>query len=371
MIHTRLLLFPMFLLTIAAWTSCSKDESPDTTPDNAEEVTDTDFMRFAEVASILYDVDFSDTLLSEYPPLYGEVLDATAPTAYSIGLNNADEAKEWFITHCVPLDEQDSIRNALGNGTTLNFGSYGTITYRHEGSSTRYGRIKLDLQNVTAQQTIDLIPMTLWPNNYSSHFYVGNVVYDHTLKRYFLCVRACEGGQLGLLLNFGELHEFGLGKIEYHDWWKDDFSLPEGASEEAWAGYAQMYWDNEDNFRALIKDIKRKVPDFNLDHYQAMSELIDRNDTGKSYRYACGQPWGQRELWLFRKVWNLHQKYIYIGKKELKMENGMPRFRTETFHVADDDWWSIPSYYPHAISKTFNNDASTLEQFTLKYDGDF
>lgn len=368
--YSTLALYILPLLVLAA--SCSSKDDPTPAPGQEdEELIDTDYLRFSEVAATLFESDFTDTENLNLKPRYGEVLDPSRPAVYSLGFESDMEAQRWFIDHCVPEEERDNVTMPIASRYAVEFGEYGRIEYNPAESSDSFGQVSIEIPGFEKQKKIEFIPKSLWPDNgYSSHFYPGNVVRENATGRYYFCVGACDSGHLGQLLNVDH-DEWGKDKykLRYSDHWKTVWVFP-GASEEAWAGLAQMYYNNKENFRALWKDINKHVPDCKLHVVSPLYQLI--NDIGDFLRLPCGVPWGSRNLWWARKTWSLYHKYIYLGPNEIvKDKDGMPHFRIETWHIAAHDWGNFPMVYLTAHSETFNNDRDVLDRFTKVYEGDF
>ncbi len=172
-----ILSFILATVMALASTACSdNDELANNQLPSEEEVEDVDYDRFIEVASRMFDFDSSDTLNYDFQPKYGEVLEPMKPTVYTMGLKSVQEAKTWFIEHCVPMDERDSIASLSDENLTISFGKYGSIRYAQSGNSSSYATIYLDLTLVNSQSSIEIIPLDLWPHNIKSLFYVGNIV---------------------------------------------------------------------------------------------------------------------------------------------------------------------------------------------------
>lgn len=368
--YSTFALYILSLLVLAA--SCDSKDDPTPAPGQGEEeLIDGDYLRFSEVASNLFESDFTDTVKLNIKPRFGEALDPARPTVYSLGFESKEEAQQWFVNHCVPEEEKENVTMPIASRYAVEFGEYGRIEYNNAGGSGGFGEVLIEIPGFEEQKQIEFIPKSLWPDNgYSSHFYPGNVVRENATGRYYFCVGACESGHLGELLNI-DYDEWAKEKyvLQYKDHWKT-VNVRVGASEEAWAGLAQMYYDNKHNFKALWNDIKQRVPGCNLHALWPLYQLI--NDIDVSLRFPCKAPWGSRNLWWARKTWSIYHKYIYIGPNEIvKEKNGMPHFRIETRHIAAHAWYDMPSMYVISHSETFNNDPDVLERFTKVYEGDF
>lgn len=372
-IYSTLALYILPLLVLAA--SCGSNDDPTPAPGQEdEELIDTDCLRFSEVAATLFESDFTDTVNLNLKPRYGEVLDPSRPAVYSLGFESDMEAQRWFIDHCVPEEERENVTMPIASRYAVEFGEYGRIEYNPAEGSDSFGQVSIEIPGFEKQKKIEFIPKSLWPDNgYSSHFYPGNVVRENSTGLYYLCVAACDSGHLGQLLSI----DFEWKKDKYlqkfSDHWKT-VNAPVGASEEAWAGLAQMYYNNTENFRALCLDIEKRVPDCILTKYDPIYNLKYELNIPMMppWRYVCGGAWGSRHLWWARSTWTIYQKYVIIGPKDIQKEkDGMPHFRSETMKIAAHKWVDIPWVYKTSHSETFNNDPEVLDRFTKVYEGDF
>lgn len=369
-IYSTLALYILPLLVLAA--SCGSNDDPTPAPGQEdEELIDTDCLRFSEVAATLFESDFTDTVNLNLKPRYGEVLDPSRPAVYSLGFESDMEAQRWFIDHCVPEEERENVTMPIASRYAVEFGEYGRIEYNPAEGSDSFGQVSIEIPGFEKQKKIEFIPKSLWPDNgYSSHFYPGNVVRENSTGRYYICVGACDGGHLGQLLSVDPEWSKDKYMLTYSDHWKT-VKAPVGASEEAWAGLAQMYYNNRDNFRALWNDIDKHLRDCNMRYMLPLYLLM--YDDNKAVTCPCGVPWGSRNLWWARKTWSLYRKLIRIGPNEIQKEkDGMPHFKTETVHFAKHNWCGhVLDECLNAHSETFNNDPEVLDRFTKVYEGDF
>ncbi len=368
--YSTLALYILSLLVLAA--SCGSNDDPTPAPGlEDEELIDTDYLRFSEVAATLFESDFTDTVKLNLKPRYGEVLDPARPAVYSLGFESDKAAQRWFIDHCVPEEERENVTMPIASRYAVEFGEYGRIEYNPAESSDSFGQVSIEIPGFENQKKIEFIPKSLWPDNgYSSHFYPGNVVRENSTGRYYFCVAACDSGHLGQLLSIdGEWAEDKYLQ-KFSDHWKT-VKAPVGASEEAWAGLAQMYYNNSDNFKALWNDIKKRVPGCFFYSGAPIWNLI--NDYFMAYAiFPCGGAWGSRHLWWARSTWSIFYKVIYIGPHTLQKEkDGMPHFKSETMKIAAHKWVDMPMVYKTSHSETFNNDRDVLDRFTKVYEGDF
>ncbi len=361
----------LLIICILSFYACNDKDDPEMGVDKNEELVDPNYERAAEIAIRLFNCDLGEPPLTPPEPTSGIVLDAATPNLYSIGLKSAEEALQWFDAHCVPSGERDKVFSSLQDEYHIDFGEHGSVTYKVENTASRYGMVSVLLPKLSVRKQFELIPMELWPDNDNSIFYRGDVVRDTQDNQYYFCVRACEG-DVGILISFaGKWNATKYNYEDYYDWWKEHFKLPKGISEAAWNAYAQMYYGNEENFRALFNNIKKRVPDVEFFGAPAIFALTDKNNYS-SYRYAVGSPWGGRHLWWARKVWKLTQRYVYIGKNELRpLANywGLVTFRTEDISKVDHDYWQYPSFYPGVHEERFVNTQECRERFALVYEG--
>lgn len=369
--YSTLALYILPLLVLAA--SCGSNDDPTPAPGlEDEELIDTDYLRFSEVAATLFESDFTDTVKLNLKPRYGEVLDPARPAVYSLGFESNKAAQQWFISHCVPEEERENVTMPIASRYAVEFGEYGRIEYNPAEGSDSFGQVSIEIPGFEKQKKIKFIPKSLWPDNgYSSHFYPGNVVRENSTGRYYFCVAACDSGHLGQLLSIDAEWTRQEYRQKFSDHWKTVRPYI-GASEEAWAGLAQMYYNNSDNFKALWNDIKKRVPGCSP-FYDCPPIYNLINDTNESAMFPCGGAWGSRHTWFLHSTWTVFYKVIYIGPNTIQKENdGMPHFKSETIMICDRDWKGVPrALYETSHSVTFNNDPDVLDRFTKVYEGDF
>lgn len=360
-----------FVIPAVILTSCSKNEpGVDQSEDKDEEIIASAYLGYTETVMKLYGINPEDEMQSgSASPISGMPLDISSPDTYTVGVDSFDAACEWFLTYCVPEEEKENFLNVREVEFKADFGEYGYIIWRPGKSAVSYARAEVRFHAIGAAHDFEIIPKAMLPENDNSIFYRGNIVQDTDDNQYYLVVRACEG-DYGILLSFSsKWNKDEYNFKNYNDWWKGDFKLPVGPSEAAWKAYAQMYWENIDNFKGLMNDIRDRVRGVEFFGAPAVFTLLGTSND--SYRYAVGEPWGGRHLWWARKVWRLTQRYVYIGRNELKQPNHwtLPSFRMEDYNDVDHAYWSYPGFYPGVHEERFLNSQYYIDRFVLVYDG--
>ncbi|MDE6009298.1 MAG: hypothetical protein K2G90_08840 [Muribaculaceae bacterium] len=367
----KLKIYHIFILILAAvFFSCAKNDPEVDEEDKDEEIMPNEFLEYSEVLMKLYGICPEDTEQNHSAiPLSGMQLDVSAPQTYTIGVGSFEEASDWALTYCIPEDEKDNFIRDPKKENRVDFGDYGYIVWKPENSASCHASVEAVFPELGIDHSFEIIPKRMLPENDNSIFYRGNIVQDTTDREFYIVVRACEG-DYGLMLSFsGKWNDGKYNYNSYNDWWKGDFKLPIGPSEAAWKAYAQMYWENKDNFVGLLNDIREKISGTGFFGAPAVFSLMGSSDD--SYRYAVGEPWGGRHLWWARKVWKLTQRYVYIGRNELTQPNQwtLPSFRTQDYNDVNNDHWSHPSFYPGVHEERFLNSKYYRERFVLVYDG--
>ncbi|MDE6577976.1 MAG: hypothetical protein K2J82_08060 [Muribaculaceae bacterium] len=360
----------IFLLSATLF-SCTNNEpaKPEGKDDKDEEFIFPEFFKYAEVLGKLYGINPEETQTnSPITPLTGLPLDSSSPDTYTIGVDSFEEACNWALAHCIPEEEKENFIIEPEKEKRIDFGESGYLIWKPENSPSCLAQVEVIFPEFKIAHSFDILPKSMLPENDNSLFYRGNIVQDTTDRQYYIVVRACEG-DYGIMLSFaGKWNDNKYKYKEYNDWWKDDFELPIGPSEAAWKAYAQMYWDNRENFVALMNDIKKNVS--GIEFFGAPAVYTLMGDSNNSYRYAVGEPWGGRHLWWARKVWKLTQRYVYIGRNEISQPNywTLPSFRTQDYHDVDHDYWSHPSFYGGVHEERFINSKYYMERFVLVYE---
>lgn len=350
------------VMVCLAGTSCSDSESDSghgKSPQPQALTDSVNYDRYVQVVSQLFDYDALDTANVDFQPKHGEVLDLTTPSVYSIGFKSEAEARRWFLEHCVPAEEADSINSLRQDNMALDFGKYGTLKYEKGNSSSCYATIYLNFPAVKSQNQIELIPMDRWPHNESSPFYVGDLVQRADNKQFFICVRACEGGRKGILISFSDY------------WNKDSFCVKKygsdgakaivGADREAWDALAQFYYTNPTFFKEYFKEVEKKFPGFQMLSSSAISCLVyDKNSDGRyPYRHYAYTNWS----W-----WVVEQTWVYVGKNRLEMVDGMPRFHTDMQQIAGLFKKLDPHYWGTSHSEEFVSGLQTYSFYAKAFD---
>ncbi len=353
----------MILAMAICLASISCSDSDDTSTQNQqqqERVTDNDSVRYVKTVSLMFDYD---SVSVTYQPRYGEVLESVTPTIYSLGFNNKNEARRWFLDHCVPKEEADSIDSLKQDNMTLSFGKYGEVRYEKSGQTSSYATIYLNFPEMKLQTQINLIPLELWSKNAYSPFFVEDIVKRKDNQQYYICVRACEGGRKGILISFGDYWSDAnykdRGYIYYYSFSQGSFWLPKGASLDAWNALAQMYDSHRGHFKAYMKALAEMFPNSGLLKSDAIKRLANDMDADEKYPYPT-EPQGCK--YFFSSIWDLTENMVYVGKNTVEMKDGMPRFKTKNVGVAGCTWWGRGWWNSPAHTQGSHSEEFTLEQ---------
>jgi hypothetical protein len=183
-----LCLFGGLLVTMS---SCDDDEGNMGSVGTAK----TDMYDYWNLLGVLFNGE--DSLYST--PAIGEALDATAPTVYSIGVEDAAEARDFFNQCCLRPEAQV----ISSDGSILyDLGEYGNISYHPVNDGETIAVLDVSLPEVSSVSQIRFIPCDLWPGNATSEFHVGDIVKDTKHKWYWVCVQELNGGRPAIFITF-------------------------------------------------------------------------------------------------------------------------------------------------------------------------
>ena len=316
------------MATVSCVMGCSDDSEgglPGTEggkPDE-EEYLDTDSMNYERVKSSLFVADTLSPGAVKYTPCSGEMLDNARPGVYSIGVDSVEEALSFFYTNCVPIGEEGKVVSEDG-ALVYDLGDYGRLVYCEGDGRDEVASIDVRLSGVDDMSRISFIPMSQWPNNEESPFWVGDVVVENGGNEWcWICVRACEGGKPGILMTCdGGWND----ETRREDHYKFYTKYTGCASREAWNGLAQFYYSSPTAFNAEVEAIKNLGVASYLYAY-VMYDLY----YGASSRYQVGDMWDKEHWWWAkaRHVWKASKDYVIVSHN-IVFESGMPVFESGT-----------------------------------------
>lgn len=180
--------------------SCNEKELPETGNGEEElslEPTPEDLrsLRAWQIINNLCEVD-SVNGSATYDFKIGKVLDATRPTEFSIGVDNLEEAVDFFRSSILGgLNEPIDLNGVL----SLDLQEQGSLVFAPGGDNGALATLTVNLVNLPAMTKLHFISSTLWPDNASSPYVRGNILYDKIDKCYYLCIAGYNEGRKGVL----------------------------------------------------------------------------------------------------------------------------------------------------------------------------
>ena len=342
---------------------CSDDGDdglPGTGGGNPEEgeYLNADSMNYERVKSNLFVADTLSPGAVKYTPRSGEVLDNAFPEVYSIGVDSVEEALSFFYTNCVPIGEEDKVASEDG-ALVYDLGDYGRLVYREGDGRDELASVEIRLTGVEDVSRISFIPMSQWPNNAESPFYVGNVLVDDEKGWWWLCVRACEGGKSGILMTF----DGGWEETERDDHYKEYTKVKGCASKEAWNALAQFYYSSPTDFRAFYKKLASIGASYNF-----RMRALDALNRNLGEIHQVGDMWDNKYYWAgrIRRVWEGSTDYVKVGESYIYLENGMPVFQSGNYYFKRN-WSPVVPDWRQSHSVTFTSWDGSVGKYTLKY----
>ena len=345
------------IIALLCMIACSKGEDDLTVlplPDDEEEEFFTDSMNYEHVKTLLFLADTLSPGTVKYTMRNGEVLDNARPGVYSIGIDSMSEARFFFYTYCVPVGEEQKVIEKEGK-LIYDMGDYGRCCYTEENRADMMASIDIELFGVDNINRIEFIPMTMWPNNAGSPFYVGDIVTDKEHGWWWICVRACEGGKKGILMTF----DGGWENVERSDHYKSYTKRTGCATQDAWDGLAQLYDSDPKEFEATYTSLqeqyerieRRKILWFyrDVDVGEALNLRGLMGSFVKKYtrEYQSGEtndsrPYDWRTV---RYLWKATTYYVKVGKSSIEIVDGMPRFKSGSYSFSRKDDPQLPVYW--------------------------
>lgn len=225
--------------------SCNDDELPEDTGNGGtdEEVSyeptveDLQFKAMQQIINNLCDVDTVNGQ-AVYDFKIGQVLDETMPTEYSVGCETLEEAINLFRYSILGADNEPEDMNGV---LDLDLGDYGRLTFSPGGDNGALATLTARLEGLPVLTKLYFIPETLWPDNYSSPFQRGDIVYDKTERRMYVCIADYNAARNGILFTL----DGGWNFLKEKDYLYVFESMPSDADFNALYEY---YADNHDDF---------------------------------------------------------------------------------------------------------------------------
>lgn len=325
-----------------------------------EEYLNADSMNYERVKANLFVADTLSPGAVKYTPRNGEVLDNARPDVYSIGVDSVEEPLSFFYTNCVPIGGENEVASEDG-ALVYDLGDYGRLVYREGDGRNEVASVEVRLTGVDDVSRILFIPMSQWPNNEASPFWVGDVVEDKEKGWWWICVRACEGGKPGILMTFDGGYSFTFREDHYKS-----YSKAMGcASLEAWNALAQFYYSDPAQFRAEYEELNHTAGvSFGLLNFALRDLAYDY----LGHTHQVGDTWDNKYYWWakVRHVWEASTDYVVVGSNTIRIENGMPVFKSGNYYFKRNWAVAMPDY-SHSHSVTFTTYDGSVDKYTRKY----
>ena len=180
--------------------SCSDDEENEMQNNGKDPLVPTpEGLRASAAQQIIKNLCDVDSVNGQatYDFKLGEVLDATQPTEFSVGVNDLDEAVDMFRNSIVGSAWEPVDMNGV---LQVDLQEQGSMVFSPGGTDGALATVTLNLAGLPTMTRLSFIPATLWPDNANSPFTKGNIVYDRTEKCTYVCIAAYDTGREGLLL---------------------------------------------------------------------------------------------------------------------------------------------------------------------------
>ena len=180
--------------------SCSDDEENEMQNNGKDPLVPTpEGLRASAAQQIIKNLCDVDSVNGQatYDFKLGEVLDATQPTEFSVGVNDLDEAVDMFRNSIVGSAWEPVDMNGV---LQVDLQEQGSMVFSPGGTDGALATVTLNLAGLPTMTRLSFIPATLWPDNANSPFVKGNIVYDRTEKCTYVCIAAYDTGREGLLL---------------------------------------------------------------------------------------------------------------------------------------------------------------------------
>lgn len=153
------------------------------------------FMKAQQIIKNLCEVD-SVNGSATYDFKIGEVLDVTRPTEFSVGMDDLEEATEFFRSSILGTTNEPVDLNGV---LEVDLQEQGSLVFAPGGDNGALATLTINLVDLPVMTKLYFIPATLWPDNASSPYAKGNILYDKIDKRYYVCIASYDTGRDGVL----------------------------------------------------------------------------------------------------------------------------------------------------------------------------
>lgn len=153
------------------------------------------FMKAQQIIKNLCEVD-SVNGSATYDFKIGEVLDVTRPTEFSVGMDDLEEATEFFRSSILGTTNEPVDLNGV---LEVDLQEQGSLVFAPGGDNGALATLTINLVDLPVMTKLYFIPTTLWPDNASSPYAKGNILYDKIDNRYYVCIASYDTGRDGVL----------------------------------------------------------------------------------------------------------------------------------------------------------------------------
>lgn len=153
------------------------------------------FMKAQQIIKNLCEVD-SVNGSATYDFKIGEVLDVTRPTEFSVGMDDLEEATEFFRSSILGTTNEPVGLNGV---LEVDLQEQGSLVFAPGGDNGALATLTINLVDLPVMTKLYFIPTTLWPDNASSPYAKGNILYDKIDNRYYVCIASYDTGRDGVL----------------------------------------------------------------------------------------------------------------------------------------------------------------------------
>lgn len=169
-----------FLLCFSVLSACTDED--DTLITSPDVVRVSDSIAYISVRARIYNA--SDSMHTSIS--VGDNFDPSQPTVYYMGVPDADAAESWFTRTCTIKSRRDT----LADGTiSYDLGSFGLLRFCRTNDSETFATLEFNLSYDPNITQLKFIPQSLWPNNATTPFNLGDIVVDKTNKWKWVCVQ--------------------------------------------------------------------------------------------------------------------------------------------------------------------------------------
>jgi hypothetical protein len=308
------------------------EEKQDDRPEDVPSDTYTDYFRYQDVISNLFDTED----VSFDSPKVGLNWDQAQPTVFYRTANTISEAIDFFNMLCdstmlVPSSSKYSSK-------TYYIGDYGTLIFHPIVDGETLAAIDIHLKDVPSITQIRIVIPPLWPVNEESPFHLGDLVKDDTNPWIWMCVQELNSGQPALFITFDGT------KVTTSQQAFSNIQRISASAEALRAWYNLMYSESDffENQDSQLKELSPRM-------YEAAEYISGCKDIENLY-YAVGS--------------RVYQYYRYIH---------IPNAKYTVMHFRENDTPEIPIGYPLTFycwgESTSSEVTSTLNCFSLKHSG--